>query len=139
MKSKTFTLFSILIFFLISSVSYSQNEPYYYIFNTVNYFAPADSHSSSVNKTSYEKSEVTIDLNTNKIIIKVNYSDGPVESVYTIKKISELNNNYNDGQYYTFTCLASNYAEVIIDVSKEANWVKRKITHNGITHKYYNR
>ena len=139
MKSKIFTLFSISLFSLISNISYSQNEPYYYVFNTVNYFAPADSHSTTINKTSYEQSEVTIDLNTNKIIIKVNYSDGPVESIYTIKKVSELNYSQSDGQFYTFTCLASNYAEVIIDVNKEAKWVRRKITHNGITHKYYNR
>lgn len=139
MKSKLLTLLTISLSCLIGNLSYSQNEPYYYIYNTVNYFAPADSHSSSKNKTSYEKSEVSIDLNTNKIIIKVNYSDGPVETIYTIKKVSELIYNQSDGQFYTFTCLASNYAEVIIDVSKEAKWVRRKIAHNGITHKFYNR
>lgn len=139
MKSKIFTLFSISLFCLISSVSYSQKEPYYYFFNTLNYFAPADRYFSSKNETSYENTEVTIDLNINKIIIKVNYSDGLVESIYTIKKVSELQYNQSDGQFYTFTCLASNYAEAIIDISKEAKWVRRKITHNGITHKYYNR
>lgn len=123
----------------MSNYSYSQKEPYYFVFNTVNYYAPADRHFSYKKETYYEKTEILIDLNTNKIILKFNNSNGLAESIYTIKKTSELKHSQNDGQYYTFTCLASNYAEAIIDVSKEANWLRREITHNGITHKYYNR
>ena len=90
MKSKLLTLLTISLSCLIGNLSYSQNEPYYYIYNTVNYFAPADKYFSSKNETSYEKTEVIIDFKNNKIIIKVNYSDGIVESIYTINKISEV-------------------------------------------------
>ena len=139
MKSKYCNIFLLFFIIFISTKSYSQKDPYYFVFNTLNYFAPADSHFSTINETSYEKSEITIQLNTNNIIIKVNYSDGPVESIYNIKKVSELIESQGEGQFYTFTCLASNYAKTVIDVSKEAKWVRLKIMHNGITHKYYNR
>ena len=75
----------------------------------------------------------------NKIIIKVNYSDGIVESIYTINIISELIYSQSDGQFYRFTCFASNNAEAVIDISKDVKWVRRKISHNGITHRFYNR
>ena len=139
MKSKKNIVFTILLFCLINSASYSQDKAYYYVFNTLNYFAPADKYFSSKNETSYEKTEVIIDFKNNKIIIKVNYSDGIVESIYTINKISELIYSQSDGQFYRFTCFASNNAEAVIDISKDVKWVRRKISHNGITHRFYNR
>jgi len=139
MKIKKITALVILSFLFFCPYMYAQNQPYLFVYNTVNYFAPADSFSSSVNKTLYDKTEITIDFYANKILLKTYYSDGPVESTYTIKKTSKLQNNYSKGDYYIITCLASNYSETIFEVSKESKWISRKVTHNGITHKYYNR
>lgn len=139
MKSKKNTIIISIIFFIISSYSNAQSEPYIFVFNSINYFAPADSHFNSVNKTTYDKTEITIDLSTNKILLKTYYSDGLIDSTYEIKKISELQTEYSKGNFYIFTCRASNYAEAIFEVSKEAKFITRKITHNGIIHKYFNR
>lgn len=139
MKFKKIIALAVLCFLFLATSNYAQNKPYLFVFNSINYFAPADSFSRSVNKTSYDKTEITIDFDTNKILLKTFYSDGPIELIYTIKKTSELQNDYTIGSYYIFTCLASNYAEAIFEVSKESKWIVRKITHNGIIHKYYNR
>lgn len=139
MKFKKLKLLVSLSLLLFCNYNYAQNEPYFFVYNTINYFAPADSHFEAVNKTSYEKTEIKIDFTTNKIVLKTFYSDGPVESTYTIKKSSELKNDSVKGNYYTFICLASNYAEAIFEVNKEGKWITRKIKHNGIIHKYYNR
>mgnify|MGYP004090642483 CR=1 FL=1 len=69
-----------------------------------------------------------------KITIISYFSNEPTESIYKIEKVSKLQNN----EYYRITCLASNYAEVIIDLNTKGRWIKRKISHNGIYHKYYN-
>ena len=139
MKFKKIKLLVSLSILLFCNCNYAQNEPYFFVYNTINYFAPADSHSDAVNKTSYDKTEIKIDFTTNKIILKTYFSDGPVESIYTIKQTSELQSDSVKGNYYTFICLASNYAEAIFEVSKEGKWIIRTIKHNGITHKYYNR
>jgi len=139
MKSKKITFITSLLFFIITSYSNAQNEPYVFVFNSINYFAPADRHFSSVNKTTYDKTEITIDFSTNKILLKTYYSDGLVDSTYEIKKVSELQTDYNKGNFYVFTCRASNNAEAIFEVSKEGRFITRKITHNGIIHKYFNR
>jgi hypothetical protein len=123
--------------FLYCSNTFAQSEPYAFFYNTINYYAPANSFSNSTNKISYDKTKISIDLYKKEIILKTYYSDGPIESVYKIKKTSELKRD-SRGYYYVFNCLASNYAEAIFEVDKEGKWIVRIITHNGIIHKYYN-
>lgn len=133
-----FKRYLFLIFLLGYTIhSQAQSETIHYQFNMVDYFAPAGTHSSQVSKTSYLKTDLFIDLNNKSIDIEIFYPDGSVNSIYTIKRISELKNVANKGYYYTFTCIASNSSEVIIDVSKEGLWASRVITHNGIKHKFY--
>ena len=139
MKSKKITFIISLLFFFISLYCKAQTEPYILVFNSINYFAPADSHFNTVSKTTYDKTEITIDLSRQKILLKTYYSDGLVDSTYEIKKISKLQTDYSKGNFYIFTCQASNYAETIFEVSKESKFIIRKFPHNGITHKYFNR
>jgi hypothetical protein len=109
-----------------------RNEPYSFKFNRIDYFAPAGPYSESMSKIFKCNTYITIDLNVKTVTILTYYSDGPTESTYKIEEVIEKDN------FYRFTCRASNYAEVIIDLDFSVKWIKRTIPHNGIYHKFYN-
>ena len=128
-------LFLTLFFCLFSLTLFGQeesNEPHFFKFNRIDYFAPAGPYSPSTSKVFKSNSYITIDLNLKTVTILTYFSDGPTESTYKIEKITE-----NDS-FYRITCQANNYAEVIIDLDYSSKWIKRTIPHNGIYHKYYN-
>ena len=127
-----FILMSVL---LLNTFLYGQeNNRYFFQYNRIDYFAPAGPYSPSQSKILKNNTYINIDLNLSKVSILTYFSNEPNESVYEIKNISQLQNN----SYFRFTCQASNYAEVIIDIEKSGEWIKRTIPHNGIYHKYYN-
>lgn len=134
MKNINKILIVISIFFTNSNLFCQETEPYFFKFNRIDYFAPATSFSPSSSKTFNSNSYITIDLNSEKVTILTYFSDGPTESIYKIIKISELQND----DYYRITCKASNYSEITIDLNQNGKWIKRRIPHNGIYHKYYN-
>jgi hypothetical protein len=80
--------FSITFYLLLNSYNcLAQNKPYVFNYNTINYYAPADNFSNSKNKIFYDETEISIDLFKKEIILKTYYSDGPVESIYGLKKL----------------------------------------------------
>ncbi len=133
MNKTLITILSIL-FFTGNLYSQEDDEPYLFKFNRIDYYAPGSEYLPSVSKTLKNNTYITVDFNLEKVVILTYFSNEPTESIYKIKKISELQNN----SYYRLTCQATNYAEAIIDISADSKWIKRKITHNGIYHKYYN-
>ena len=126
-----FTLFYCLFSFILFGQE-QNNGPYFFKFNRIDHFAPAGPYSPSTSKVFKSNSYITIDLNLKTVTILTYFSDGPTESIYKIEKITE------NKSFYRITCLASNYAEVIIDLDFSSKWIKRTISHNGIYHKYYN-
>ncbi|RFC54044.1 hypothetical protein DXU93_10925 [Brumimicrobium aurantiacum] len=108
-------------------------EPVSIKFNRVYYFAPESQLSPTISKVRKISTYVNIDFEFNTIKIVTYYSNPPKESTYTIKSIDNSNSSL-----YKFVCRASNYAEVIIEVDLSDLTVTRKVTHNGILHKYYN-
>ncbi len=123
-----------ILFFTINSYCQEDNEPYLFKFNRIDYFAPGSEYLSSVSKTLKNNTYITVDFSSQKVTILTYFSNEPTESIYKIKKVSELKSN----NFFRLNCQATNYAEVIIDISADSKWIKRKITHNGIYHKYYN-
>lgn len=127
------------VFFLImisaSIIGYSQSteEPLSLKFNRIYYFAPSTEFLPSKSEVKKINSYLTIDFELNTINIVSYYSNPPTESTYTIKSIDNSNSNL-----YKFVCSASNYAEVIIELDISNNKVTRKVTHNGILHRFYN-
>ena len=135
MKKKSTILVTVILILVYTTNLYSQEDkPYLYKFNRIDYYAPGSQYLPSTKKTLKNNSYITIDFNLQKITIISYFSNEPTESIYKIEKVSKLQNN----EYYRITCLASNYAEVIIDLNTKGRWIKRKISHNGIYHKYYN-
>ena len=122
------------LFFISNLYCQEDDESYLFKFNRIEYYAPGSEYLPSVSKTLKNNTYITVDFNQEKVIILTYSSNNPTESIYKIKKINDL----QDNNYYRLTCLASNYAEVIIDIKSDGKWIKRKITHNGIYHKYYN-
>lgn len=126
-------LFLILCTSSFYTLSQTENEPVNIKFNRVYYFAPADQFSETKSEIIKASSYVTIDFELNSIKILTYFSNPPTESTYTIKSVDNSKSNL-----YKFVCSASNYAEVIIEVDLSNMTVTRKVTHNGILHKYYN-
>lgn len=117
----------------INLYSQSVSEPINIKFNRVHYFFPGDEFSVSITNVKKISSYVTIDFELNTVEILTYYSNPPTESTYKIKSIDNTK-----GSLYKFVCIASNYAEVIIEIDLTKMVVTRKVTHNGILHKYYN-
>lgn len=139
-KSKSVIFKLLFLFYLaLPTQVISQVDPLYLKFNTIDIFAPPGPYLDAIVKTTYEKSEIVLDFELATFSIKTYYTDGPVESTYKVIAVSELQDDNGEGSYFILTCEASNYAEVIIELNKEGNWVRRLITHNGIVHKYYTR
>ena len=135
---KNITIFLLILIFFSLKIN-AQNNSYIFNFNSINYFAPADNQFNSINKTTYDETEIIIDFSTNKILLKTYYSDGAVNSTYEIIKISDINNNYKKSDFLVLTCRATNYSEVVFEVNLKNEFITRKIIHNGIIHKYFNR
>lgn len=130
----TFLLFSI----YIPSILGQSKEKITLKFNRMEHFAPADRFSSASMETFKHNSYITIDLNENTYTILIYWDDGPIEHVYTIDRISELQPSEGKGRYFTITCYASNYAKVYIDLHEKGDWVKDTTVHNGIYRLFYN-
>ena len=134
------TFYLILVIYLLQCrISYSQDLSKYLYYNSLHTYAPATKYSKSINETTFEDSRILFDLNKKKIYIKTNFYDETVESVYKINEISDIKSDNENGKYYLFTCLADNYAEVLIYLYVDTEIVRRVVTHNNITSKYFNR
>jgi hypothetical protein len=96
---KNITIFLLILIFFSLKIN-AQNNSYIFNFNSINYFAPADNQFNSINKTTYDETEIIIDFSTNKILLKTYYSDGAVNSTYEIIKISDINNNYKKSDFF---------------------------------------
>jgi len=136
MKTLRFLLIILSNFLVVEAIA--QQNPCVLKYNRIDYFAPAGPYLPGENKTMHLNTRITIDTEQKYVEVLTYYSDGPVQSKYEIKEISDLKDSKGDGKYFTLTCQASNYAAVVIDVSEQVHWIKRTIPHNGIIHKYYN-
>lgn len=121
----------IIIFFI--GINIKAQNIFEFKFTKIEYFTPASINLPQKNEILNNKSIITLNLDNQSINISTLYPDNEIiESNYQIKSLINING------IYKYICLASNYSEVIVEINTKSNWIRRTVTHNNITHKYYN-
>ena len=126
----------IILFAVLPSLK-AQSSPIVVEYNRIHAIVPPDIVSQGTNKIFKTYSVITIDFDYSLIKTYYGINRYPAESIYRIESISGLKPSKGEGEYFVFTCSASNYATVIFEVKKEMKWIKRYVPHNHITHIFY--
>ena len=128
----------ILLFFLFSNEVKAQYSPITLEYNMIYFFSPSDIVLPSRSERFRTYSLLTIDINNRVIKTFYGINTQPIETIYRIDEVSEIQSSKDNGNYFIFTCTSPNYATVIFEVNIDLNWIRRYILHNKISHLFYN-